>query len=133
MDGKNARRVVTQDYGFADSMAVVVDGFTIQNGYMYNGGGAYLCKNTTLTNCIVKNCRAIESGSAVYANGANVTNSIVCDNGAVDYNTNRNAALYLVSAKLDSCIVKNNSAYYTSALQAESSVITNLCSLCLLD
>ena len=125
LDGKNARRVVTQDYGFADSMAVVVDGFTIQNGYMNNGGGAYLCKNTTLNNCIVKNCRAIESGSAVYANGANVTNSIVCDNGAVDYNTNRNAALYLVSAKLDSCIVKNNSAYYTSALQAESSVITN--------
>ncbi|MDO4525230.1 MAG: choice-of-anchor Q domain-containing protein [Bacteroidales bacterium] len=125
MDGKNARRVVTQNYGFSDSMAVVVDGFTIQNGYMYNGGGAYLCKNTTLNNCIVKNCRAIESGSAVYANGANVTNSIVCDNGIVDYNTNRNAALYLVSAKLDSCIVKNNSAYYTSALQAESSVITN--------
>ena len=125
LDGKNQRRVITHNYGFADSMAVVVDGFTIQNGYMYNGGGAYLCKNTTLNNCIVKNCRAIESGSAVYANGANVTNSIVCYNGAVDYNTNRNAALYLVSAKLDSCIVKNNSAYYTSALQAESSVITN--------
>ncbi|MEE1258974.1 MAG: choice-of-anchor Q domain-containing protein [Paludibacteraceae bacterium] len=125
LDGKNKRRVITQNYGFADSMAVVVDGFTIQNGYMNNGGGAYLCKNTTLTNCIVKNCRAIESGSAVYANGANVTNSIVCDNGIVDYNTNRNAALYLVSAKLDSCIVKNNSAYYTSALQAESTTITN--------
>ncbi len=125
LDGKNARRVVTQDYGFADSMAVVVDGFTIQNGYMYNGGGAYLCKNTTLTNCIVKNCRAIESGSAVYANGANVTNSIVCYNGAVDYNTNRNAALYLVGGRLDSCIVKNNMAYYTSALQAESVTVTN--------
>ena len=125
LDGKNARRVVTQNYGFSDSMAVVVDGFTIQNGYMYNGGGAYLCKNTTLNNCIVKNCRAIESGSAVYANGANVTNSIVCYNGAVDYNTNRNAALYFVGGFIDSCIVKNNSAYYTSALQAESSVITN--------
>ena len=125
LDGKNKRRVITQNYGFADSMAVVVDGFTIQNGYMNNGGGAYLCKNTTLNNCIVKNCRAIESGSAVYANGANVTNSIVCNNGAVDYNTNRNAALYLVSAKLDSCIVKNNSAYNTSALQSESTTITN--------
>ncbi|MBO7626575.1 MAG: DUF1565 domain-containing protein, partial [Paludibacteraceae bacterium] len=125
LDGKNKRRVITQNYGFADSMAVVVDGFTIQNGYMSNGGGAYLQKNTTLNNCIVKSCRAIESGSAVYANGANITNSIICDNGAIDYNTNRNAALYLVNVKLDSCIVKNNAAYYTSGMQAESSVITN--------
>ncbi|MEE1083705.1 MAG: choice-of-anchor Q domain-containing protein [Paludibacteraceae bacterium] len=125
IDGKRARRVISQNYGFADSMAVVIDGFTIQNGYMNNGGGAYLLKSTTLNNCIVKSCSAIESGSAVYANGATITNSIICDNGAVDYNTNRNAALYLVNAKLDSCIVKNNSAYYTSALQAESSVITN--------
>ncbi len=125
LDGKNVRRVITQNYGFADSMAVVVDGFTIQNGYMYNGGGAYLLKNTTLNNSIVKNCRAIESGSAVYANGVNITNSIICDNGAIDYYTNRNAALYLVNSKLDSCIVKKNAAYYTSALQAESTTITN--------
>ena len=125
LDGKNARRVITQNYGFADSMAVVVDGFTIQNGYMSDGGGAYLQKNTTLNNCIVKNCRAKEKGSAVYSNGSAVTNSIICGNGAINYDTNKNAALYFVGGIIDSCIVKNNSAYYTSALQAESTTISN--------
>ncbi|MEE1063734.1 MAG: choice-of-anchor Q domain-containing protein, partial [Paludibacteraceae bacterium] len=125
LDGKNARRVISQNYGFADSMAVVVDGFTIQNGYMADGGGAYLLKNTTLNNCIVKNCRAKEKGSAIYSDAAVVTNSIICDNGTINYETNKNAALYFVGGIIDSCIIKNNSAYYTSALQAESTTIIN--------
>ena len=126
LDGKNVRRVITQNYGFADSMAVVVDGFTIQNGYMTEGGGAYLSKNTTLNNCIVKNCHAVEKGMAVYSNGANITNSIICDNGSSKSSaSNKYGTLYLVGGKLDSCIVKNNMAYYTSALQAESVTVTN--------
>ncbi|MBQ0157377.1 MAG: hypothetical protein KBT22_12535, partial [Bacteroidales bacterium] len=126
IDGKGVRRGITSNMNFADSMAVVIDGFTIQNGYATNGGGVSLNANITLNNCIVKNCHVVESGSAIYSSGANVTNSIICYNGRMnDYYSNRTAALYFTSGKIDSCVVKNNYGYNDGAIKCESTTITN--------
>ena len=126
LDGKRKGRVITQNYDFADSMAVVVDGFTIQNGYAAYGGGAYLRRSTTLNNCIVRKCTAAEQGLAVYSLYADVTNSVICDNGDFDYRGNSAGALYMVGGKVDRCVMKNNNSYRNSALCAESSTkITN--------
>ena len=126
LDGMNKRRVITQNYDFPDSSAIVVDGFIIQNGYAENGGGAYVLKNTTVNNCIIKNCHANNYGMAVYSNGAKVANSLICANGSMDNpNYDKNATLYLIGGLIDSCIVKDNRSYSIGVLQAESSIVTN--------
>ena len=125
LDGMGKRRVITQNYNFDTSMVVVVDGFTIQNGAAAEGAGAYLRKNTVLNNCIVRNCHAVENGTAIYAADASVTNSVICDNGDYASNSNKRGALYLIRSQVDNCIVKDNKGYVVSGLYAESSRITN--------
>lgn len=126
LDGMNVRRCVTQNHDFVDSMAVVVDGFTIRNGYAANGGGVYLSANATLNNCIVRNCHVVEYGMAVYSKGGRVTNSVICDNGSKTSSTvDRYGALYLDGGMVDSCVVVRNYSYYTGALQAKSASISN--------
>ena len=66
LDGNGKIRVIYQNNDFADTSSVVVDGFTIQNGYADYGGGAYLRKNTTINNCILRNNDARVYGLAVY-------------------------------------------------------------------
>ena len=125
LDGMGKRRVITQNYNFDTSMVVVVDGFTIQNGAAAEGAGAYLRKSTVLNNCIVRNCHAVENGTAIYAADASVTNSVICDNGDYASNSNKRGALYLIRSQVDNCIVKDNKGYVVSGLYAESSRITN--------
>lgn len=79
LDGDAKIRVINQPSEFADASAVVVDGFTIQNGVADYGGGAYLRKNSTINNCILKN-NVASNGLAVHAHNAKIKNSIICDN-----------------------------------------------------
>ncbi|GEM_PF-1745402 len=121
LDGMGKRRVISQNYGFVDSMAVVVDGFTIQNGYATDGAGACLAQNTTMSNCIVKNCYAGDKGY-VYSRNANLVNVVICDNGDMSFpSAIPRATLYMSGGTADNCVVKNNASYSNSALYAEKS------------
>ncbi|MEE1176512.1 MAG: right-handed parallel beta-helix repeat-containing protein, partial [Paludibacteraceae bacterium] len=123
IDGKNQRRVITQNYGFADSMAVVVDGFTIQNGTAAEGGGVNITANTTINNCIIKNNKASENGSAIYATSATIKNCQIVEN---TYTNRLYYTVRLNKCMMDSCVLRNNKTYYNSVIYAESnSNVTN--------
>ena len=104
-------------------MAVVVDGFTIQNGAAANGGGLNITANTTINNCIIKANKASGRASAIYATNATIKNTQIVDN------TYLNGQYYTVQLKhsvMDSCVVKDNKSYYNSGICAEnSSKVTN--------
>ncbi|MEE1177568.1 MAG: DUF1565 domain-containing protein, partial [Paludibacteraceae bacterium] len=116
LDGNEKIRVIYQNNDFADTSSVVVDGFTIQNGMADYGGGAYLRKNTTINNCILRNNDARVYGLAVYVSYAKIKNSIVCNNSS----NNAYRTIYLYNSEMDSCVVKNNTAYYSSGICVDS-------------
>ncbi|MBQ0155716.1 MAG: DUF1565 domain-containing protein, partial [Bacteroidales bacterium] len=123
IDGKGVKRVLSQNFGFADSLAVVVDGFTIQNGYAESGAGISVSSNTTISNCIIKNNKASSNGSAIYAYGAVIKNSQISDN---TYTSSMNGTVRLSNSVMDSCVVKNNKGYYYGAINADNnSKVTN--------
>ncbi|MEE1258939.1 MAG: choice-of-anchor Q domain-containing protein, partial [Paludibacteraceae bacterium] len=122
LDGNGKIRVIYQNNDFADTSSVVVDGFTIQNGMADYGGGAYLRKNTTINNCILKKNTATQSGLAIYANYSKIKNSIVCNNNS----SNTNITVYLYYSEMDSSAVRNNSAYYCSGVYVDAySTVSN--------
>lgn len=125
LDGGEKLNVLSQEKDFSDSTSVVVDGFTIQNGYDIDGGGARLLAYTTISNCIVKNCHAEDKGSAIYAKGATIKNSIICNNGSSDNYRKDREALYLEKSSLDHCIVKHNQGYDRGFILTKSTSITN--------
>jgi hypothetical protein len=123
LDGDNAIRVISQVDDFADTSAVVVDGFTIQNGMASNGGGAFLKKNATISNCILKNNGATlkSVGLAIYAKNAKIKNCIICNNSSNEVPW----TVYLLQSEMDSCVVKDNAVISGSALYGELSTISN--------
>ena len=116
LDGNGKIRVIYQNNDFADTSSVIVDGFTIQNGTADYGGGAYLRKNSTINNCIIKNNTATKYGLAICASYAKIKNSIVCNNSS----NNAYRTIYLYNSEMDSCVVKNNTAYYSSGICVDS-------------
>ena len=126
LDGNEKIRVIYQNNDFADTSSVVVDGFTIQNGTADNGGGAYLRKNTTVSNCIIRNNKASKYGSAIYASSAVIKNCQIICNAYLNY-------LYytvrLSNCVMDSCVVKNNKSYYYGAIYAESNSQISNCEI----
>ena len=108
LDGKKARRVISQNYDFADSMAVVVDGFTIQNGSASEGGGVNVSSYVTIDNCIIRNNLASSRGSAIYARNATIKNSQIVDN---TYSTSLSYVVWLSGCVMDGCVLKNNVSY----------------------
>lgn len=73
LDGQNNQRVLYHNYDYYNyNDLVVVDGFTVRNGYSYDaGGGAYLYGNFEVRNCRFLNNEALSSGGAVYVSGNN--------------------------------------------------------------
>ncbi|MBP5480387.1 MAG: DUF1565 domain-containing protein, partial [Paludibacteraceae bacterium] len=121
LDGDHIIRVISQVDDFADTSAVVVDGFTIQNGMAANGGGVFLKKNTTISNCILKNNGADTVGLAIYAKNAKIKNCIICNNSSNEVPW----TIYLLQSEMDSCVVKDNAVKSGSALFGEFSTISN--------
>ena len=121
LDGDHIIRVISQVDDFADTSAVVVDGFTIQNGMAANGGGVFLKKNTTISNCILKNNGADTVGLAIYAKNAKIKNCIICNNSSNEVPW----TVYLLQSEMDSCVVKDNAVISGSALYGELSTISN--------
>jgi parallel beta-helix repeat protein/predicted outer membrane repeat protein len=62
----------------------ILDGFTIINGYVWQGGGIYCGWNSpTITNCIINSNEARDCGGAIYCGGSpTITNCDIKDNRA---------------------------------------------------
>ena len=68
LDGNQKQRVI----GFIDNSApgsVLIDGFTIQNGKAFNGGGLFLTCNAQIKNCKFCFNQARSNGGGVYCEG----------------------------------------------------------------
>ena len=124
LDGQKRRRVLTQNAEFSQSMACVVDGFTIQNGFASNGGGIYINGNVTVNNCILRENKAYNMGSAIYAEKSTIKNSRIVDNSYEG--TDLRYTVFLNRCVMDSCAVKNNTCNNVSAVGDDrGSTITN--------
>ncbi len=139
LDGQNARRVLLQDEAFNAATMPVWDGFTIQNGSIGTGAGAYLNNYVTLSNCIIVNNAATMFGGGVYINSTGGTARVtlsncsitdnsasmgggVCDRIGADYTncrisnntaTTKGGGIYLymnTEPTLKNCVVSNNTA-----------------------
>ena len=122
LDGKNAKCVISQNHDFVDTLSVVVDGFTIQNGYAAYGGGMNINANTSVVNCIIKNNVASVQGSAIYAKGAVIKNVRIVDNSYAD---NLSYTVWLTGCTMDSCEVKHNNTYSFCVIYADNSKVAN--------
>ncbi|MFH1194250.1 MAG: T9SS type A sorting domain-containing protein [bacterium] len=77
IDGNN----VTRGFHLTNS-GVVIDGFTITNGYTTGYGGGVQCDNGTVQNCIIENCAARDGGGVALDNAGIVNNCIIRNNTA---------------------------------------------------
>ena len=147
LDGQGARRVLLQDQAFTLATMSIWDGFTIQNGAIGSGAGAYLNNYVTLSNCVIKNNTASIFGGGVYINStggsAHVTlqncrimdntasmGGGVCDRIGADYTncrisnnvaSTKGGGIYLYNNTepiLKNCIISNNTANNAGGMYA---------------
>ena len=139
LDGQGARRVLLQDQAFTSASMAIWDGFTIQNGNVGSGAGAYLNNYVTLNNCNIINNEASMYGGGVYINSTGGTAHVtlnncrimdnsasmgggICDRIGADYTncrisnntaTTKGGGIYLYNntePTLKNCIISNNTA-----------------------
>ncbi|MBQ6305597.1 MAG: C10 family peptidase [Bacteroidales bacterium] len=147
LDGQGARRVLLQDQAFTSATMPVWDGFTIQNGAIGSGAGAYLNNYVTLNNCTIINNTATMYGGGIYINSTGGTAHVtlnnccitdnsasmgggVCDRVGADYNncrisnntaTTKGGGIYLYNntePTLKNCVISNNSAKNAGGMYA---------------
>ena len=147
LDGQGERRVLMQEQAFTSATLSVWDGFTIQNGAIGSGGGAYLNNYITLSNCKIINNMATMFGGGVYINSTGgvsrvtLQNCVIADNGAsmgggvcdrigADYAncrisnniaSTKGGGLYLYNntePKLKNCVINNNTAKNAGGIYA---------------
>ena len=147
LDGQGARRVLLQDQAFTSATMPIWDGFTIQNGAIGSGAGAYLNNYVTLNNCTIINNTATMYGGGIYINSTGGTAHVtlnnccitdnsasmgggVCDRVGADYNncrisnntaTTKGGGIYLYNntePTLKNCIISNNSAKNAGGMYA---------------
>ncbi|MBR1512965.1 MAG: C10 family peptidase [Bacteroidales bacterium] len=86
LDGQGERRVLLQERGFSAGREAIWDGFTIQNGAVGSGAGAYISNYVTLSNCNIIENHATMYGGGIYINSTggtvrvNLTNCNITDN-----------------------------------------------------
>ena len=158
LDGQGARRVLLQDQAFTSASMAIWDGFTIQNGNVGSGAGAYLNNYVTLNNCNIINNEASMYGGGVYINSTGGTAHVtlhncrimdnsasmgggVCDRIGADY-TNCRISNNLASTKgggiylynnteptLKNCILSNNSAVSAGGMYARGKFTAYNCDI----
>ena len=158
LDGQGARRVLLQDQAFTTSTPAIWDGFTIQNGNIGSGAGAYLNNYVTLNNCTIINNEASMYGGGIYINStggtAHVTlnNCVIMDNSAsmgggvcdrigADYTncrisnnraSTKGGGIYLYNntePTLKNCILSNNSAQSAGGMYARGKFTAYNCDI----
>ena len=112
LDGQGERRVLLQDQAFTSGTVAIWDGFTIQNGSIGSGAGAYLNNYVTLNNCNIMDNTATMYGGGIYINStggtAHVTlhNCVIMDNDA----SMGGGVCDRVGAEYANCRISNNIA-----------------------
>nr|MCR4737768.1 choice-of-anchor J domain-containing protein [Bacteroidales bacterium] len=128
LDGQNTRRVLYQKSDFG--VETVWDGFTIQNGLVRNeaGGGVYLCGNSILKHCLVRNneIEGSNCGGGIYAYGssshkAKIVQCSVSNN--ISYNGAGICAHYALIES--SRVTHNKSIYYGGGMSTSNCKIIN--------
>ncbi len=108
-----------------------LEGFQLSNGQSYNGGGVYM-NGGSLSNCVVKNCIADNTGGGVYALGSPVISQCTFfDNGAwgsYSYSAVHGGRLYNCSILGNtSCGTAVNSIIWNTGRAPASEGFTNCC------
>ena len=139
--------MLLQDQAYSSATMPIWDGFTIQNGAIGSGAGAYLNNYVTLNNCTIINNTATMYGGGIYINSTGGTAHVtlnnccitdnsasmgggVCDRVGADYNncrisnntaTTKGGGIYLYNntePTLKNCIISNNSAKNAGGMYA---------------
>ena len=147
LDGQNARRVLLQNQAFTSGTMAIWDGFTIQNGNIGSGAGAYLNNYVTLNNCTIVDNEASMYGGGIYINSTGGNSHVtlhnccimdnsasmgggVCDRIGADYTncrisnntaSTKGGGIYLYNNTepvFKNCILSNNTAKSAGALYA---------------
>lgn len=158
LDGQGARRVLLQDQAFTSATLAIWDGFTIQNGNVGSGAGAYLNNYVTLNNCNIINNEASMYGGGVYINSTGGTAHVtlhncrimdnsasmgggVCDRIGADYTncrisnnraSTKGGGIYLYNntePTLKNCILSNNSAVSAGGMYARGKFTAYNCDI----
>ncbi len=119
IDGELNKKCILQESGFDDSLAVIVDGFSLEKGragFWDDGGCATVAKNVTFINCVIKN----NSGS--FNTAFVVRNSVIKKCKFLDNSANIISASYCV---VDSCIFNAPTSREIGIATLEQSKLTN--------
>jgi len=87
LDGQGVRRVLRQEQAFTSASLAVWDGFTIQNGAIGSGAGAYLNNYVTLNNCNFVNNQGSMFGGGLYINSTGGTAHVTLHNCSIQNNS----------------------------------------------
>ena len=112
LDGQGVRRVLLQDQAYTAATMPVWDGFTIQNGAIGSGAGAYLNNYVTLNNCVIINNTASMYGGGVYINSTGGTAHVTLNNCRImDNDASMGGGVCdRVGASYTNCRISNNTA-----------------------
>ena len=112
LDGQGVRRVLLQKQAFNSGTMPIWDGFTVQNGAIGSGAGAYLNNYVTLNNCIIINNEASMFGGGVYINSTGGTAHVTLNNCRIMENTASmgGGVCDRVGADYTNCRISNNRA-----------------------
>ena len=112
LDGQGARRVLLQDQAFTSASMAIWDGFTIQNGSIGSGAGAYLNNYVTLNNCNIIDNAATMYGGGVYINSTGGTAHVTLHNCRIMDNSASmgGGVCDRVGADYTNCRISNNTA-----------------------
>jgi parallel beta-helix repeat protein len=112
LDGQGARRVLLQDQAFTSASLAIWDGFTLQNGNVGSGAGAYLNNYVTLNNCTIINNEASMYGGGVYINSTGGTAHVTLNNCRITDNTASmgGGVCDRIGADYTNCRISNNRA-----------------------
>ncbi len=151
LDGQNSRQVLNQNSNGSDNL-VIIDGFTIRNGYVSGSGGGANIGLAEVRNCRFENNTCTSSGGAVFvriisrSNGYNfrdcefvgntasyrggavcaVNNSVSFINCKISGNTaSNNGGGVSGGCKMVNCEISNNTAGYCSGVYDLSDTIVN--------
>lgn len=91
----------------------LIDGFTIQNGYQSvanKGGGAHLLVNTTMQNCVIKDCKYTNTGTA--AGGVSIAGGTLQDSYIYNNFSNKACGGVMIwpASTLKRCTIEGNIA-----------------------
>ena len=112
LDGQGTRRVLNQSKSFNAATAAVWDGFTIRNGAIGSGAGAYLNNYVTLKNCSISDNVATMYGGGLYINSTGGASRVTLSNCTITGNSSSmgGGVCDRIGATFTNCNIINNTA-----------------------